>query len=341
MKYPPPLVPLFLLFLAATAVGHAQEEKEKKKEKENKLPEEVEKAIRSPQEAFLYSIEPPQLRRTTPDTFHGYQMHGRMKLEAGDQKFALETLRSAVASWEGVSALCFNPRHGLRLVTKTHTYDVVMCYECMAFQVFRDDKAIAWGGMSGTSDALNDLLEDAKVPLPHEETRAGRAEIQKEKEAREKRLAENAKRWLAATPSSLRKFALKPTNPFEKSLHPSASIEEMHELVKREFPATSKRCLALFEWYAWDDTLSSGESYEELPRQLLMMESEQKVIASAQMDNLTQPQLEGAARFYLHPLTALSQSNSLPAALKKKLLEHCLKSTDKNEIKRAREVFEE
>jgi hypothetical protein len=161
-------------------------------------------------------------------------------------------------------------------------------------------------------------------------------------EAREKRRLKNEQRWRAAMPPSLQNFALEPSDPFSKPMQGYISIEEMHELVKKELPDTRKRCLALFGWYgSGEGSWSNTWSYEEVPEKLLHMEAIPEAIASAQRDDLTETQLEGAARFFVTPLFKLSQTESqaLPAALKKKLLEHSLKSPYADNRKWAQQTF--
>jgi hypothetical protein len=332
MKRPCLVQPLCLLILATVCLAGDKQD--------NKLPQEVEDAMDHAKEAYLYSLDPAPLAEATPDTFHGHHLHGRIKLGTHDRKLSVETLRNAVASWKGRVALCFNPRHGLRVISDAHTYDVLICYECMAFQVLRDDRPVAWGGLSGSSDTFNDLLEAGNVALPYEETKAGRAEARKKMAAREKKHLENEKRWRAAMPTLLRQFALEPSDRVAERTPGFKSLKGMHDLVLQEFPDSQKRCLALFGWYgSGEGSWSHFYSYEQVPEELLQMEAIPELIGAAHRDDLTQTQLEGAARFFVTCARSQDILKAMPDSLKKKVLEHCIHSPDVEKRDLARRVL--
>ena len=87
---------------------------------------------------------------------------------------------------------------------------------------------------------------------------------------------------------------------------------------------------------------SGFPSYEEIAEKLLLEYPTPELIASAETETLTEPQLEGAARLFggwPFGQSRPADSKALPAPLKKKLLDHSLKSTDEDKLLRARSAF--
>ena len=104
-----------------------------------------------------------------------------------------------------------------------------------------------------------------------------------------------------------------------------------------------KRALALYAWFGSGEGPWSGfPSYEEVAEELLFDIPTAELVAAAQADDLTEVQLEGAARFFggwSFSQRRLEDRRTLPPALKRKLLDHTLKSTDEDKLARARKAF--
>ena len=110
------------------------------------------------------------------DVFEGHGVLGKIPLEGSQAAAAAAEFRhtliwilpSPVISFS--AAMCFNPRHGLRIESRGHEYDFLLCYECRQMDIFRDGKQIAHLFIRGSPTALNALLTQAHIPIetpPH------------------------------------------------------------------------------------------------------------------------------------------------------------------------------
>jgi len=168
------------------------------------------------------------------------------------------------------------------------------------------------------------------MPRPREEFEESRVRAEK---------AENAyTRWLAAMPKSIQPLWEQATRD---ELSPNTT--PLREALNRDIPKPKLRAMELFSWYGSGAGPWSGyPSYEGIAEELLLDIPTPELIAAAQADNLTDAQLEGAARLFGG--WGFSQKRTgdgklLPARLKKKLLEHALKSTDEDKLDRAKDAF--
>ena len=137
------------------------------------LSKEVEAALDSASSVTLYSLEPwtdPDLKVTR---FHGYRVLGKTRLDSEAKMQAIAAIQTAISSFvdPGYVAACFDPRHALHITNAGHSYDILVCYQCMDVQVFRDQQSIAWLGAVGSPDTLNALLSKARVPISKSATR--------------------------------------------------------------------------------------------------------------------------------------------------------------------------
>jgi hypothetical protein len=145
-------------------------------------------------------------------------------------------------------------------------------------------------------------------------------------------------RWRAAMPNSVRPLWERATRD-----EISPNVKPLRTALDTEFPDTHQRVLALFTWYGSGDGPWSGfPSYESAAEELLLDIPTPGLIAAAQSDNLTETQLEGAARLlggWTFSQRRPDDRRTLPAALKKKLLDHSLKSKDEDKLDRAKNAF--
>src|SRR5262245_43298534 len=96
----------------------------------------------------LLSLHPSEMLPTAretlnpggdPGAFRGWQVLGRLRVEAGaGQRQLLQALEAGVDESDGRVAACFNPRHGIRAVSDGHVLDLVICFECFSILVFED-----------------------------------------------------------------------------------------------------------------------------------------------------------------------------------------------------------
>jgi hypothetical protein len=84
----------------------------------------------------------------------------------------MNVVTNELASWlaapepEAV-AMCFNPRHAVRVLTPKHTYDFIVCFECGHAEVYVDSSTTPAADLfrSSDQDAWDALLSSAKVKL--------------------------------------------------------------------------------------------------------------------------------------------------------------------------------
>jgi len=135
--------------------------------KENRLPEEVVRALDSATAVTLYSVQP--YNYGGQKDFHGYHLLGHIELGQKRAKQAIHEFKNTYLPWNallpGEIKCAFSPRHALRVISDGHTYDLLLCYQCGQFQIFRDGQQIAFYRANGSPVVLNGLLTAAGIPL--------------------------------------------------------------------------------------------------------------------------------------------------------------------------------
>jgi hypothetical protein len=135
---------------------------------------EIARAIANANSISLLSLEPGENGSLDSEgVCAGYCYFGWPALgQTAVSHSAARSLRKALSAWVSAPepeavALCFNPRHGVRLQADGHTYDFVVCFECEQAQVFKDSAPdpIATLNYNGNQAAWDALLSSAKVPL--------------------------------------------------------------------------------------------------------------------------------------------------------------------------------
>jgi hypothetical protein len=164
-----------------------------------------------------------------------------------------------------------------------------------------------------------------------------------------------SERWLSAMPTSLRPLWPKlMQDEHSWSGRPQSSVSTSGNARKaelaKEFPDVPQRIRALFAWFGSGAGPWSGfPEYEEVPAHLLLEYQPSEVMTALQGTNLTDSEMEGAARFFsgytygarFRPKGDKTLIALIPAQLKKSLLEHVLKSGDQDNKERARSAFEQ
>jgi hypothetical protein len=133
------------------------------------LPPAVANSLRSPQQMTLYSLDPNPFPEPLSGLahFHGYRVLGETHLTSTEsRRIVADTIRQAVAHWNGRIMACFNPRHAIRVSDGARTYDLVICFECQQIYSFAGDQQMGQTGLTGQQAALDEILKAADVPLP-------------------------------------------------------------------------------------------------------------------------------------------------------------------------------
>jgi hypothetical protein len=158
---------------------------------------------------------------------------------------------------------------------------------------------------------------------------------QMQSQARSDETAE--RRWNKATPSSLR--PLTKVMNFTDLTEGTLKLKPFNDALKNQYPDERNRILALMAWYGSGAGPWSGyPGYEQLVEKLLRQYPTTLLITVAESDKLDDQQLEGAARI-LAGWTPVRDQTQIPDSLRKKLLEHSLKSNDQDKIERAKKRF--
>ncbi|HEV8577488.1 MAG TPA: hypothetical protein VGX68_00280 [Thermoanaerobaculia bacterium] len=298
----------------------------------NALPAAAAQALHGAGQIVLYSLEPWEQAGANEEVLYRFKVLGRKELDREQSAKAVAELEAAIAGWDGMVAMCFDPRHALRVKTAVHTYDYLLCYACHQLYVYEDGKLIKELGAAGSAKVLNELLSAAKIPLSKTDTEEDRA-------ARQKAFEDAEAGWRAAMPKSIVPLW---ENVMRSELSPD--LGPLRFAIAKEFPDPRQRSLALFAWFGSGEGPWSGfPSYESIAEELLLDLPTAELIAAAQTEGLSERQLEGAARLFggwEFGQRRPNDRNALPAALKKELLDHSLKSTDEDKLKRARYAFE-
>jgi hypothetical protein len=114
----------------------------------------------------FYSLDPAPQKEKPAEEFHGWNVLGKtvIKNRATRAKL-LEALREGIADNTGISAACFNPRHGIRARAEGKTLDLVICFECLSIQVYLDGKRSSVLTADTPQETFDKILRAAGVRL--------------------------------------------------------------------------------------------------------------------------------------------------------------------------------
>jgi hypothetical protein len=318
--------PLAFVFLVTATLSVASRSK-------NTLPPAAARALSAPSETIIYSLEPTgEIDASEPRLQH-WKILGQTALDQKQTTTAINAFKSAISGWDGITAMCFNPRQAIRVVANSHTYDFLLCYECHQLYVYEDDKLLRAIGAAGSSEVLDGLLTAQGIAL-------AKTESPEEIAAAQTKDKESVARWVAAMPKSLRRFW---TEEMRQGM-PPLNLKPLRRPLAQEFPDIRQRVLALFKWYgSGEGGWSVSPAYEDIPEKLLLEFPTPQLIAATEGTELTDAQLEGAARLFAgwNGTKREDDLKMLPLALKRRLLEHSLKSTDSDKQEWAKNAFEE
>lgn len=77
------------------------------------------------------------------ERLHDYGVLGRNALaDSASANEVLALIEQGIEASNGMVAACFNPRHGLTVTTADAVWDIVICYECLSMQVYRDGERV-------------------------------------------------------------------------------------------------------------------------------------------------------------------------------------------------------
>jgi hypothetical protein len=159
-----------------------------------------------------------------------------------------------------------------------------------------------------------------------------------ETQAEARRTIVDEKRWLKAMPSSLKPLwssAVNQYNPPDKF----PDLKPLNAALLKQYPNAYDRIRALMAWFGSGAGPWSGfPGYEQIAEKLLRQYPAAELIKAVENRSLRDQELEGAARIFGN-WTPVPDHTPIPAQLRQKLLEHCLKSKDQDKVERARKAF--
>jgi hypothetical protein len=121
--------------------------------------------LKCAQEVTLYSLEADHKVSADVEGFYHFPVLGTVRLKNEEAHDAAKAFLAAIRNG-GHEALCFKPRHALRVVRNGHTYDYLLCYECQSIEIIKDGhQVLETLEASGSPLVLNNLLKSKHINL--------------------------------------------------------------------------------------------------------------------------------------------------------------------------------
>ena len=137
--------------------------REKFKIDQARIATEIETRPLSKTQLFLYSLDPSGGIGddvNTEQVFHGFTILGKAEITIeGDKAALLRAFAQGIRESDGLVAACFNPRHGLRLVTGSSTNDFTICFECRSVSVYGFNHGRGFLITASPSGTFNELVD--------------------------------------------------------------------------------------------------------------------------------------------------------------------------------------
>jgi hypothetical protein len=132
-----------------------------------RVPKSAWDALRHPREMTLFSIDSDEENQSHPTLFSRHKILAQTPVtKAQDQQAVFDCLRGAVAFSNSMVAMCFNPRHGVRVSDGTDIYDFLICFECHQMYVIRGENLVGAPQLTGSRDPLDNIFRAAGIELP-------------------------------------------------------------------------------------------------------------------------------------------------------------------------------
>jgi hypothetical protein len=147
------------------------------------------------------------------------------------------------------------------------------------------------------------------------------------------------KRWLNAMPASLRPLWSKARSQYNPPLE-FPDLRPLNAALAQQYPEADDRIRALLAWFGSGAGPWSGfPGYEEIAAKLLRQYPTEEAIRAVEGRSLSDQELEGTARL-LGSWTPIPDRTPIPTELRRALLDHCLRSSDRDKKDRAKKAFE-
>lgn len=111
-----------------------------------KLIAELRKDLDKAERMELYRLNARALPEGNPQKkkeFHGYEILAEVTVSSGNQRKGAAAFLGSKLHWsEFRKAACFNPRHGMKLVSGKRTLEFLICFECWQVDVYEGGKGL-------------------------------------------------------------------------------------------------------------------------------------------------------------------------------------------------------
>lgn len=132
-----------------------------------KLPDRVKQAADKAEKVELISLDPDQdEKKDAKDAFYGWKVLGRTEVKGLERDKLLAALEKGVRESKGMGARCFIPRHGVRFFNGKEELDLVICFQCSWIHIRSGEMREVITVAPGVQATLDEILKEAKVPLP-------------------------------------------------------------------------------------------------------------------------------------------------------------------------------
>lgn len=113
---------------------------------------------------------PTEESRQDPMTLHGYGVRGRAVLEERSLRLELlSALAQGTRENDTMAANCFNPRHAIIAESNGQVCEIIICFECLTFQIWDGTTLVEGAHLSETPCRTFDrIFADAGLSVdPH------------------------------------------------------------------------------------------------------------------------------------------------------------------------------
>jgi hypothetical protein len=101
-------------------------------------------------------------------SFHYYEVLGKVEIQDPKERIELlQALFKGMADSRGISAACFNPRHGISATLGKETVDLVICFECGSMVIHASDETSLFVSQT-PMPTYNRILQNAGLPIASE-----------------------------------------------------------------------------------------------------------------------------------------------------------------------------
>jgi hypothetical protein len=134
----------------------------------HEIPAKAKAILEGAEEFELLSIDPVKPSKDAKDAFHGWKVLGKKNIEKVEiRKELIVAFEKGVEEHKGGPAHCFNPRHGIRVTSRTQTVDFVICFECCRVRVYQEgEKEQLFSVSHSPANVFNKVLSAAGIALP-------------------------------------------------------------------------------------------------------------------------------------------------------------------------------